>query len=239
MFMHDKQVQEKITYAKWKATSIAKAFREGRVPTPGPANATPLPQGSPALSSSAHEDGGSGVFGQDGNHANSNDSSEDVSRQLLGTASNSSLRRPQGHVDNITDLSEDKDDDDEALNFSLPPAPGGEPSSVPSRPSLPSVPSSHTAPPPPITAYRPSAPPADESFSSVMGTSSQNNNAGSSGINTLPPSADDWHPLPSTIDPTAMAQAQKYAKFAISALNYEDVDTARRELQKALQLIGG
>jgi vacuolar protein sorting-associated protein VTA1 len=32
------QVDEKIRYAKWKAADIAKAFREGRTPTPGPAN---------------------------------------------------------------------------------------------------------------------------------------------------------------------------------------------------------
>ncbi|KAF8078901.1 DUF605-domain-containing protein [Lyophyllum atratum] len=30
--------EEKIRYAKWKAADIAKAFREGRKPTPGPAN---------------------------------------------------------------------------------------------------------------------------------------------------------------------------------------------------------
>ncbi|KAG8898516.1 hypothetical protein FRB99_007386 [Tulasnella sp. 403] len=47
--------KDKIRYAKWKAADIAKAFREGRRPVPGPANApesmrrgvTPL--GSPAL----------------------------------------------------------------------------------------------------------------------------------------------------------------------------------------------
>ncbi|KAF9041747.1 hypothetical protein BDZ89DRAFT_944490 [Hymenopellis radicata] len=32
---------EKIRYAKWKAADIGKAFREGRKPTPGPANAEP------------------------------------------------------------------------------------------------------------------------------------------------------------------------------------------------------
>ncbi|KAH9951036.1 Vta1 like-domain-containing protein [Amylocystis lapponica] len=40
----DNPNEEKIRYAKWKAADIAKAFREGRKPTPGPAD------GSPSLS---------------------------------------------------------------------------------------------------------------------------------------------------------------------------------------------
>ncbi|PIL31697.1 hypothetical protein GSI_06400 [Ganoderma sinense ZZ0214-1] len=37
-------VEEKIRYAKWKAAEIAKAFREGRTPTPGPAGSAAAPQ---------------------------------------------------------------------------------------------------------------------------------------------------------------------------------------------------
>ncbi|KAK7058412.1 hypothetical protein VNI00_002046 [Paramarasmius palmivorus] len=35
-------VEEKVRYAKWKAADIAKAFREGRKPTPGPAGGEPM-----------------------------------------------------------------------------------------------------------------------------------------------------------------------------------------------------
>ncbi len=35
------EMQEKIKYAKWKAADIAKAFKEGRKPTPGPAGGDP------------------------------------------------------------------------------------------------------------------------------------------------------------------------------------------------------
>ena len=35
-----------------------------------------------------------------------------------------------------------------------------------------------------------------------------------------------------------MVGAQKHAKWAISALNFEDVPTAVRELRKALELLG-
>ena len=37
-------IEEKIRYAKWKAAEIAKAFREGRTPTPGPAASAATPQ---------------------------------------------------------------------------------------------------------------------------------------------------------------------------------------------------
>ncbi|KAI1445961.1 DUF605-domain-containing protein [Annulohypoxylon stygium] len=42
----------------------------------------------------------------------------------------------------------------------------------------------------------------------------------------------------STVDDMAMSQAQKHAKWAISALNFEDVPTAVRELQAALASLG-
>jgi len=42
----------------------------------------------------------------------------------------------------------------------------------------------------------------------------------------------------STADEAAMAGAQKHAKWAISALNFEDVPTAVRELRRALELLG-
>lgn len=41
-----------------------------------------------------------------------------------------------------------------------------------------------------------------------------------------------------TTDEAAMLQAQKHAKWAISALNFEDVNTAVMELRRALQTLG-
>lgn len=41
-----------------------------------------------------------------------------------------------------------------------------------------------------------------------------------------------------TADDAAMSQAQKHAKWAISALNFEDVPTAVRELRRALEALG-
>ncbi|KAK7703374.1 hypothetical protein SLS64_009043 [Diaporthe eres] len=45
-------------------------------------------------------------------------------------------------------------------------------------------------------------------------------------------------PLSFTADDAAMSQAQKHAKWAISALNFEDVPTAVRELRRALETLG-
>lgn len=41
-----------------------------------------------------------------------------------------------------------------------------------------------------------------------------------------------------TLDPMLIGTIQKHAKWAISALNYDDLDTARKELRAALILLG-
>jgi len=40
------------------------------------------------------------------------------------------------------------------------------------------------------------------------------------------------------VDEAAMVEAQKHAKYAISALNFDDVPTAIKELRRALELLG-
>ncbi|KAJ1303402.1 hypothetical protein OPQ81_011594 [Rhizoctonia solani] len=46
-------------------------------------------------------------------------------------------------------------------------------------------------------------------------------------------------PLPTTISGPATQRAQKHAKFAISALDYDDLETARKELLNALAIVNG
>jgi len=41
------------------------------------------------------------------------------------------------------------------------------------------------------------------------------------------------------VDDAAIAEAQKHARWAISALNFEDVATAVKELRIALGALGG
>ena len=63
------------------------------------------------------------------------------------------------------------------------------------------------------------------------------------------PSTQPFQPQPSpsyfppqqpqvVVDDEAMAKAQKHARWAISALNYEDVETAVKELKNALNTLG-
>ena len=42
-----------------------------------------------------------------------------------------------------------------------------------------------------------------------------------------------------SMDPLEISKIQKHAKWAISALNYEDFETARKELKEALRMLGG
>jgi hypothetical protein len=44
--------------------------------------------------------------------------------------------------------------------------------------------------------------------------------------------------LPEILDAEETNRAKKHAKFAISALDYDDLDTARKELVSALKVLG-
>ncbi|KAJ7103362.1 Vta1 like-domain-containing protein [Mycena belliarum] len=59
-----------------------------------------------------------------------------------------------------------------------------------------------------------------------------------------PPPPASVHPPPPSVPeveltPTIIAKAQKHCRFAISALDYEDAEQARRELRAALLVLGG
>jgi vacuolar protein sorting-associated protein VTA1 len=41
------------------------------------------------------------------------------------------------------------------------------------------------------------------------------------------------------LTPSIIAKAQKHCRFAISSLDYEDAEQARKELRAALALLGG
>lgn len=250
-------MNEKITYAKWKASSIAKAFREGRTPTPGPANAPIVEPSSPSLPSAP----------TDSEMQHYNDSSEDVSRQLLGSPKQPSTEQ---HIqnDNIADPFKEQDEDDMLdSRFALPPAPNDDPGSPPR--TLPSVPDIPTSPSlSSRNGQHPSAPPDLPDFSSFSNEDNPSSSLPAPSLPSQPPSSrqpaapavprasapvlpqpsqpynrqavqEEWHPEPSTVDPVTIEKAQKHAKWAISALNYEDLETARLELKKALSLLGG
>lgn len=85
----------------------------------------------------------------------------------------------------------------------------------------------------PPNAFAPAAPvnvPSAPSYS--YGTNGQTN--GVTDAYGLPVHARE---PPTELDPETIGKAQKHTKFALSALNFEDLETARNELKKALLLL--
>lgn len=103
-------------------------------------------------------------------------------------------------------------------------APGFSPTAAVAPPPVSSPQNSNLAnfPPPSANVSRPNVP-------------AQTNFGSSSAATAVPP-----HDVTVSFaaDDAAMSQAQKHAKWAISALNFEDVPTAIRELRRALETLG-
>ncbi|KAI8985960.1 Vta1 like-domain-containing protein [Pilobolus umbonatus] len=142
----DSEVEGKIKYAKWKATDIMKALREGRVPTPGPPG-------------------------------------------------------------------EENDDTIDTVHDDVPPP-------LSDFPSPPNTSSFTTPPVDPVTPIQPPLP------SITLNTPAK-------------PVQPYQQPIPASISPHIdIEAAQKNAKWAISALNYDDIATARTQLLMALNNLG-
>lgn len=90
-------------------------------------------------------------------------------------------------------------------------------------PAFPDAPSAPSAPPAPPVQSKPSAPPEKAREASAAVSAS------------APSSAT----LPLSLAPQQTAQVQKLAKYAASALDFDDLDTARRELAHALAILNG
>ncbi|KAI0814797.1 Vta1 like-domain-containing protein [Irpex lacteus] len=272
-------VPEKIRYAKWKAADIAKAFREGRKPTPGGAGeeiqpeeqlapapeehpATPpainrspsgpitdMPTSPPIISpngepvspgewSTVATPGANTRNEEFPSQAQSAVRKAWVSEDLEGTDAETlpSSGVHQGlvppEVPARPEISPSSSDSGvKKVHFTpsvtggLTPAPpldtnpvlppGFVPSPVqPPPPSLPSGPPpvvQSPSPPPPILSY-----PAQPQHQSHI------------------PAA-----TPEDLTPQVIARVQKHCKFAISALDYEDAEQARKELRAALRMLGG
>lgn len=121
-------------------------------------------------------------------------------------------------------------------SFQAPPTPGQPPvASIPTNlPQAPSQPMNIPQPPPPINPYAPPAPTPSNaahqpSFAPPPAAPSQPTyiSASQAAANTNV-----------EVDEESMMKAQKHARWAISALNFEDVPTAIKEFQLALQTLG-
>lgn len=213
----------KIKYAKWKATDIIKAIREGRAPVPGPPGGedtqmegSDIPTGTTdtAPSSNAIPPSSAGT----------SDPSQPFITQFPSPPSNFTAAIPP--------TSPQQDNLPSTTGFSVPdnsPPPvmptipqGGQSFSPPvnaNNTADVNVPTFHISKPAPAPYQPVVSPPAGVPTPSRQETA---------------PSAQPQQDL----GPAEMAKAQKFAKFAISALTYDDVKTARENLLKALDTIG-
>ncbi|KAH9486495.1 Vacuolar protein sorting-associated protein VTA1-like protein [Psilocybe cubensis] len=101
------------------------------------------------------------------------------------------------------------------------------------RPSVPSPPS--LPPASPSRPYGYAASPPSQLQTQASPPRVGNRNPYSTVPNPTPP------PLPAAFEltPAVIAKAQKHCRFAISSLDYEDADEARKQLREALALLGG
>lgn len=215
------QTRHKIKYAKWKAAQISKALREGVKPAPGPANAeedevlaqlvTPMQIGEEA-------GGEQGPDAQD--TADEGTNAAETHAKDVGPSDPTSLPSapPTDHAPTLPPPP--------TSDLGTPSAPAA-PSPVGGAPKLPTVPQDD-ARSPPVHVIAPSAPPAPSPAPTAPPARTAHV------APTAPPPADERE---CALSVTEIAKVQKLSRWASSALDYEDVDTARTHLRDALRIL--
>ncbi|KAG6009844.1 hypothetical protein E4U43_008657, partial [Claviceps pusilla] len=261
----DPEVLQKIKFAKWNAARILKAIREGRDPNESNPRVEeePQPPEPPLLSPS---DPAVQAITQSGPHAASVEDVADAGEQqqlagldaqrgyfpstaeptaeealvpspldqspVAGANSSAPLPPPPSPPQpqpNISFLpSPEVQIPTHALNkttssFAPPTSPPASQAPVPSSKPQPWT---NTTDPPSISQSAPVTTPTPGSVAAVPFPAARTAPAG--------PSV----PVVPTPNPKSIEQAQKHAKWAISALNFEDIPTAVQELRNALALLG-
>ncbi|KAK0632679.1 Vta1 like-domain-containing protein [Immersiella caudata] len=285
----DTETQQKIKYAKWNATRIAKAIKDGKDPNgsnPKPQELEPQPEldaNDPEvqmLSGPQEPMGPRSVTVEDVPDAEVKRDAAGVSlpHSPASMASGGDLKLPgvptelgppatqSGYFDSETipsPVSPPLPDVQAPPEIPSAPAGWGQPGNSPDIPSAPTgwpvhPPSSSTGWAPPQDPYHhPAAPPSvSPTFSTsphstaVVVSPPVSPPVSSYYTNTVPTAHSakafthpvapptSYAPTPTSVDEAAIAGAQKHAKWAISALNFEDVNTAVRELRKALEMLG-
>ncbi|KAG6138512.1 hypothetical protein E4U38_000390 [Claviceps purpurea] len=250
----DPEILKKIKFAKWNAARILKALREGRDPNESNPNPTveeqpeqPLSPSDPAVQAITHP-GSLNASVEDVEdlgeryQAGSDDAHRDYFQSTTADTSVSSpLLRQSPGLESIPSappphISPVPSPDVQIPTQASPQMPNQVPSPITSLPS-----------PPPLQSSIPSSRPqpweenTPDPFSIAQSTRSQG--AGSVVASPFPTAHAAVPGPPAAVAPTPnpkdIEQAQKYARWAISALNFEDVPTAVQELRRALSLLGG
>ncbi|BGP15248.1 hypothetical protein JCM10213_000709 [Rhodosporidiobolus nylandii] len=267
--------RDKVRYAKWKASDIAKAFREGRTPVPGPAgglSAEEEEREDPASVSKEEAKELSAELAALGTEDRPTPAAEEEEKKEVEgylfpkqpTALPSVPPTAPDFIDSPPSsplLARSAEDGEES--HAATPAPPSFLDTPVSRPSsalssaslaaataaedLPTVPETHqTSTLQPPSSHLPSEPPA---FPSAVFPSAPVLPSAplppapppppSAPAPTLPPPPVAAAAAQENYDPATVAKVQKHARWAISALDYEDWETARRELRAALGMLGG
>jgi vacuolar protein sorting-associated protein VTA1 len=184
------EIEDRIRYAKWKASDIVKALNEGRQPVAGPPGAKDESIGSPETAESPaiahHLPQNQETFSPPPPQQPSNPSAPEDRRKSSG-ASERNLPSLTGSY------------------TSPPPPPTANTPPVP--PKAPSPPTSYSAPPHPVPDVRPPA------------------------VNSLPHTAYSQSPH------VVFDQAEKHCRYATSAIQFEDVPTAIKEMEAAIAIL--
>lgn len=253
----DQETQQKIKYAKWNAARIAKAIKEGKDPNESNPKREEVPQ--PAL-----DPGDPDVQMLDMSStpkpATVEDAPDaDVPRDSAGVSlphspANGPVANADGpnlpgvptHLGQPAAPAQPGYFDAPSMPSPVSPAPpnhqtGWAPTPPPPNPSTfappptaPAAPPTFATSPSPTPAVAP--PPTGQDFLNVGGSPVARPSIPqplSGGYTPAPPPVGNF-----SADEAAMAQAQKHAKWAISALNFEDVSTAVKELRRALEALG-
>lgn len=264
----DQETQQKIKYAKWNAARIVKAIKDGLDPNESnpkheEAAAPELDQNDPLVQSFGGAPPSSGPRPATVEDAPDTDLLRDAAGVSLphspalapSPLSDGGLQLPGVP----TDLSPPAQSSYFDREPSLPPSLHS-PTHFQAPPDLPAAPSGWTpspaaSPPPaawsqppvvpppgpnPYHAAPPSAPipppstiPPPNPYHTNYPPARPTPPPAAPPVSYAPPRAGGY-----ATDEAAIAGAQKHAKWAISALNFEDVPTAVRELRKALELLG-
>ncbi|KAG5926203.1 hypothetical protein E4U42_003543 [Claviceps africana] len=213
------EVLQKIKFAKWNAARILKAIREGRDPNESNPRAEEPQQPEPPLSPS---DPAVRAITQSGPRAASVEDADDAGEPYRG---------PDAQGDYFPPPTEEAPVPSPEMllpaqspnGMPSPPAPSQNPPEAP----VPTLrPQARTTPSPSIPHSAPKAAHAPGPTAAVPSPAAHSAPAG--------PSV----PVVPTPNPKSIEQAQKHAKWAISALNFEDIPTAVQELRNALALLG-
>ncbi|KPV77422.1 uncharacterized protein RHOBADRAFT_51277 [Rhodotorula graminis WP1] len=303
--------RDKIKYAKWKASDIAKAFREGRTPTPGPVGG--LQEGDEdAVETSRVTDAEAKELSQElaalgtGDEARARPPLEGATPAESTTPATAAAGSATHTAKSVADdepvsypfpqqpttlpsapaaaASDDEGEEEEpgsdfvddeqpppsraatppvpsfldqpASTSGEPVTPGGpvtpvpethqtsdlpvpqahvafDPPAFPSAvfPSAPALPPQQPHPPPPHGA---AAPPSARSLAPTSVAA----RAPPAAAAAAPPPVAPPPPRRDEYDPMEVAQMQKHCRWAVSALNYDDFETARKELRLALAMLG-